>query len=195
MAWIHTHPEQGASGEIAELYELLRRSRGKVSNILRVHSLRPTALRHHLDLYLGLMFGPGGISRAEREMIAVVVSRSNQCEYCLSHHREALARYIRDELLLDQICHDFHKAPLSPRQQAMLNYAERLSKTPGRVSEALLQSMRGEGLADADLLLVNLIVAYFNFVNRIALGLGVSFSADELSGYRDDGDEAGDGAA
>jgi hypothetical protein len=63
MSWITEVDEAAAEGEIAELYAELREQRGKVSNILKVHSLRPQALKHHLDLYMGLMFGAGGLSR------------------------------------------------------------------------------------------------------------------------------------
>ncbi len=184
MSWIFEHPEEGATGEIAELYETLRKSRGKVSNILKVHSLRPAALKHHLDLYMGLMFGPGGLSRCEREMIAVVVSRANQCEYCVAHHREALARYRRDENELNLICHDFRTATISPRERALLDYAERVTKSPAQTPPEMIERMRAAGLSDADILLTNLIVAYFNFVNRIAMGLGVAFDADEIQGYK-----------
>jgi uncharacterized peroxidase-related enzyme len=127
MSWIRELDEDTQDPGIAALYERLRAERGRVSNILKVHSLRPAALGHHFDLYMGLLFGPGGLSRAQREMIAVVVSRANHCEYCVSHHREALARY---------------------------------------------------------LLLANLVVSYFNFVNRIALGLGVEHNEDEVRGYK-----------
>ncbi|NBC23215.1 MAG: peroxidase-related enzyme [Gammaproteobacteria bacterium] len=183
MSWIHVHAEDGAEGEIAELYDRLRRERGRVSNILKVHSLRPSALAHHLDLYMGLLFGSGGLSRAQREMIAVVVSRENDCEYCVSHHREALAKYVRDPDLLEQVCGDYRQAELSAGDRALLDYAARLTASPAAVDENDVVNLRRSGYTDEDILLANLIVAYFNFVNRIALGLGVEHSADEVGGY------------
>ncbi|WP_405219850.1 peroxidase-related enzyme [Lentisalinibacter sediminis] len=184
MSWIHMHPEDGAEGEIAELYDRLREQRGRVSNILKVHSLRPSALAHHLDLYMGLLFGSGGLSRAQREMIAVVVSRENQCEYCVSHHREALAKYVRDEDLLARVCSDYRDADLPPGDRALLDYASKLTASPAAVEESDVVTMRRSGYTDEDILLANLIVAYFNFVNRIALGLGVEHSEDEVGGYK-----------
>jgi len=184
MSWIHVHAEDGADGEIAELYERLRRERGRVSNILKVHSLRPSALAHHLDLYMGLLFGSGGLSRAQREMIAVVVSRENDCEYCVSHHREALAKYVKDTELLEQICSDYRQAELPPGDRALLDYAARLTASPAAVAESDVVKLRRSGYTDEDILLANLIVAYFNFVNRIALGLGVDHSEDEVGGYK-----------
>lgn len=183
MSWITEHPEEGAEGEIAALYAELRASRGKVANILRVHSLRPAALRRHLELYLELMFAPGGLSRRQREMVAVVVSRANRCEYCVQHHLQALRRYLRDEDQLATIAGDFRSATLDPREMAMLAYAHDLTVHPERCREADLQRLRAHGMVDQDILLLNLICAYFNFVNRIALGLGVTHSADEVDGY------------
>jgi len=184
MSWIHEHDEATAEGEIAELYERLRAERGRVSNILKVHSLRPAALAHHLDLYMGLLFGPGGLSRAQREMIAVVVSRANDCEYCVNHHREALARYLRDERQLDQLCADYRQAELPPATRALLDYAHKLTLAPAEVGAADVSRLREAGLGDEDVLLANLITAYFNFVNRIALGLGVAYSEEEVQGYK-----------
>lgn len=183
MSWIREYDENEAEGEIAAVYARLREQRGKVSNILRVHSLRPQALEDHLALYMGLLFGAGGLTRGEREMVAVVVSRANGCEYCVVHHREALTRNLRDPAQLDHICGDYTAADLDPRQRRMLDYAFRLTRTPSAVTAADIAGLREAGLSDEDILLLNLITAYFNFVNRVALGLGVESSVEEAAGY------------
>ena len=92
MAWIEQTDADDADGKLAEIYAELIEKRGKVSNILKVHSLHPEAMSDHLDLYMTIMFGKSGLSRAEREAIAVVVSSNNDCEYCVAHHLEALKR-------------------------------------------------------------------------------------------------------
>lgn len=184
MSWIHEINEQDATGELARLYENLKESRGKVANIMKVHSLNPGAMERHLELYIHLLFGPGGLSRAEREMIAVVVSRANRCEYCVSHHAEALSRYMKQENLLNDIIRDYREAVLPVRQRAMLDYANQLTISPEQCGPDDIARLREVGFTDADILHINLITAYFNFVNRIALGLGVSFSSDEVQGYK-----------
>ena len=184
MSWIHEVDEATATGEIAGLYGELREKRGKVSNILKVHGLRPAALRHHLDLYMGLLFGPGGLSRRQRELVAVAVSQANRCAYCVAHHAEALGRYVRDENELAALRENALQPFLAPVERAMVEYAAKLTSMPHEVTEAAVIALREAGLADDDILLVNLIVAYFNFVNRIALGLGVAYSEAEVEGYK-----------
>lgn len=183
MSWIREIGFEDSRGDLRTAYNQLLRSRGKIANILKVHSLRPAALRTHLALYMDLLFAGGGLSRRQRELLAVVVSRENGCDYCVAHHREALSHYIHDELL-DAIAHGTDDASLDAADRALCAYAAKLTRTPNKVDEQDIAALRAAGFADEDILLANLIVAYFNFVNRIALGLGVAFDEDEVRGYR-----------
>jgi uncharacterized peroxidase-related enzyme len=81
MAWIRMIDEDEAEGELGELYARLTEPWGGVDNILKIHSLNPGSLRGHFDLYKTLMRGRSPLSRARREMIAVVVSAANRCHY------------------------------------------------------------------------------------------------------------------
>jgi len=184
MAWIRMINEQEADTELAAVYDQVKGSRGKLSNIMAVHSLLPQTMQAHMDLYLTVMFDASGLSREEREMIAVVVSTANRCPYCINHHAQALRHYWNDEERLIAFVADYASADVSPRMQAVLDYAYRLTKAPNEVLETHVERLREHGLGDPDILSVNLIISYFNFVNRIALGLGVEFSADEIRGYQ-----------
>ncbi|HHL32022.1 MAG TPA: peroxidase [Oceanospirillales bacterium] len=186
MSWINEVDIADADNKLKPIYDELIRSRGKISNILKVHSLNPDALKSHLDLYMTVMFGKSGLSRKERECLAVVVSRADNCEYCVNHHAESLSRYIKDKTLLEQIKKDYRQADLPPRLIALCDYAHKLTAQPGKQSEEDIKQLQGLGLADKDILDLTLIVAYFNFVNRIALGLGVAFNTQELQGYKDE---------
>lgn len=185
MAWIDEIEAPDASGELADLYQELLERRGKIANILKVHSLNPQALKAHLDLYMTLLFGRSGLSRADRESIAVVTSASNKCDYCVNHHAQSLGRYQKDPQSLAEIraAQDF--TVLDPRTRAMLAHARKLTKEPDAVTQADLDTLRATGFSDRDILDITLVTAYFNFVNRIALGLGVEFSAGEMTGYLD----------
>ena len=186
MSWIDEVDVGEADGNLAEMYATLIKQRGKISNILKVHSLNPQALGNHLDLYMTLMFGKSGLSRAEREAIAVVVSAANDCEYCIEHHLAALRHYIDDEDTLTRLTTADGLETLEPRLSNIVRHAEKLTNAPIAMTESDLGELRAVGLSDKDILDLTLIVGYFNFVNRIALGLGVGWSADELTGYRDE---------
>ena len=186
MSWIEEIEVSEAEGKLAEMYAELVKKRGKVSNILKVHSLNPEAMDDHLDLYMTLMFGRSGLSRLEREAIAVVVSASNECEYCVNHHVEPLRHYLDDEDTLNRLATADGLETLEPRLSNIVRYAEKLTPAPGAMTESDLGELRAEGLSDSDILDLTLIVGYFNFVNRIAMGLGVEFSDDEKIGYLND---------
>lgn len=186
MSWIDEIEIDAADGKLADMYAELIEKRGKVSNILKVHSLNADAMGDHLDLYMTLMFRKSGLSRAEREAIAVVVSADNDCAYCVNHHAEALRRYIKDDDVMSTLMSTDGLDTLEPRLSNIVRHAEKLTSAPGAMTESDLFELRAVGLSDRDILDLTLITAYFNFVNRVALGLGVSFSAEELSGYRDD---------
>jgi uncharacterized peroxidase-related enzyme len=173
-----------ADDELRAVYERIAGDRGKLSTIMQVQSLSPRALTAHMDLYMATMFGPSGVTRAERELVAVVVSATNRCRYCVSHHAAALMAYWKDEERVALVGADWRAVDgLSPRERAMLDYAEALTREPSTVGQARMEAMRQAGLSDDDVLAVNLIVAYYNFVNRIAEGLGVEVDPAEVGGY------------
>lgn len=182
MSWISETSDGEAQGPMREIYDAIRKQRGKMARILSVHSLDPEVLQHHLDLYMHLMFSPGPLSRREREAVAVAVSVANGCAYCEEHHLGALRRYEKDEAVLAAV----RTAPgrlADTRLRAMLLYAQELTVTPSTMDQAQVAALRAAGLTDQDVLRINLVTAYFNFVNRIALGLGVQADAEEITGY------------
>jgi len=184
MSWIRTVDYGESVGELREAYDRVAGKRGKIANIMKVQSLNPRAMLAHLDLYMTLMFGRSGLSREEREAIAVVVSAANRCSYCLSHHGEALRRYWKDPETVEKLSSGMEELELTGRLRSMLEYASKLTVEPWSVTEEDVESMRSEGLDDSEILDVNLVVGYFNFVNRTALGLGVRYTPDEVRGYR-----------
>ncbi len=185
MAWIEIIDENEAGGALKTIYDDITQRRGKMSNIMRVHSLHPAAMQAHMDLYLKIMFSRSeGLRRADRELIATVVSATNGCPYCVNHHAEALNFYWKDAARIEQAKQDYRALDLPEKTRAMLDYAVKLTEAPSSVTEADVAAMRRTGLTDKDILDINLITSYFNFVNRIAEGLGVAFDPEEMSGYK-----------
>ena len=186
MSWIDQIEVSDADGRLAEIYKELVEKRGKISNVLKVHSLNPEAMSRHLDLYLTLMFGKSGLSRAEREAIGVVVSAENDCAYCVSHHAVALRHFIKDEETLNLLATADGLETLEPRLSNIVRHAQKLTSAPEAMTESDLGELRAVGLSDRDILDLTLITAYFNFVNRLVLGLGVEFTDEEAAGYLND---------
>jgi len=186
MSWIEEIEVDEAEGKLADIYADLVKARGGISNILRVQGLNPDALQNHLDLYMTLMFGRSGLTRCEREAVAVVVSASNECEYCVNHHTDSLRHFLDEEETLNMLATADGLETLEPRLSNIVRYAEKLTTAPGAMTESDLGELRAEGLDDKDILDLTLIVGYFNFVNRIAVGLGVAYSDDDKAGYLND---------
>lgn len=184
MSWINVIDVTEANGKLKQVYMELEEKRGKISNIMKIHSLNSDVMKNHIDLYLNLMFGSSGLSREDREFIAVTVSVINNCEYCMRHHAETLNYYWKDDNKIDKFINSFNSIKLSSKKQCIFNYVFKLTKKPFNIKKIDVDTLRNSGFSDKDILEINLITSYFNFVNRIALGLGVDFSDDEIKGYK-----------
>lgn len=184
MPYIKVIDENKSEGKLKEVYDEIISSRGKLSNIMAIHSLLPDTMIKHMDLYKSIMFGKSNLSRELKEMIAVVVSKANNCDYCINHHAEALNFYWKDDKKLQQFIDDFRSIPIEDKLSILLRYAEMLTIDPANIGQSFIDEIKTFEWSDEDLLLVNLIISYFNFVNRIALGLGVEFSEEEVKGYK-----------
>ena len=182
MSWIETIAPEKATGRLARIYERVENQRGKVANVLQVHSLNPDALKQHLALYQTLLFQHSPLSRADRELLAVVISSANNCAYCIIHHREALAHQTSEEFAR-QVAENPDEADLNDAQRAMIDYAVKLTQDVTSMKEEDVDELREAGFTDRTILDINLITSYFNFVNRIAEGLGVEYNQEEVRGY------------
>lgn len=183
MSWIEEVEYKEGEGKAKEVYKKIREERGKLSNIMKVQSLMPSAMAHHLDLYLSIMFEDRSLSRERCEMIGVVVSSINGCNYCINHHAEALDHFWDDREKTNTLIEDHEDLDLSSEDRAMLDFAERTTEKPDTVKEEDLDELRNQGFSDDQILNIAMITSYFNFVNRIALSLGVEFSEEEMKGY------------
>ena len=184
MARIRVVAPTDATGPLKEVYNEVARTRGGVANILQAQSLNPRALRAHLDLYMVLMFGESKLSRRERELLAVVTSRVNRCDYCIAHHSEALGRYLKDAPALQALREGRDSQGLTPREVALVEWARALGRSPPEVRDVEATRLRDAGLSDEEVLDATQIAAYFCFVNRIAVGLDVELEPGEGRSYR-----------
>jgi uncharacterized peroxidase-related enzyme len=140
--------------------------------VLRFFALRPSHLVLWNDHYEELMKGDSGLTKAEREMIAVVVSVANECRYCISAHSAALRKLTKDATLADAVAADHRTAPVEPRVRAMLDYALKLTLHPTGMTAADVELLRGAGWTDEDVMDIAEVTGMFNLTNRMASGLG-----------------------
>ena len=151
---------------------------------MKAQTLFPAALDAHLELYNTLMFTDLKLTRAEREMIALVVSAANNCAYSVSHVADALSHYEKDNTKMREIIAGRQFLGMPHRQARMLRYAVKLTKQPDKIEQKDLQSLRDAKISDREILEINMLTAYFNFSNRLASGLGVQFDEEEITGYK-----------
>lgn len=160
--------ESELPSDIQDLYAAMREKPGFVPNVYRAYSLRPTHLRGFNALYDALMEGDSGLSKAEREMIAVAVSAHNHCFYCMTSHSAVLRVRSGDPILADTIMANYRAAQLSPRQRAMLDLAVKMTCSPDVISDDDINGLRDHGFSDEDIFDVIQIAAFFNYSNRVA---------------------------
>ena len=186
MAYIDYIEYENAEGELKEIYDGLIGSRGKLANIHKIQSLHPKSITAHMKLYMELMFAKSPLKRYQREMIAVVVSRNNNCNYCVRHHAEALNFFWKSEEKTNQFSEDYTSITLSPVDHQLCIMAEKLTVEPAyEGKEELMDILRSEGLNDRAILDATMIIAYFNFVNRIVLNTGINLE-EQHGGYKYD---------
>ncbi|MCH8902538.1 MAG: peroxidase-related enzyme [Bacteroidetes bacterium] len=183
MPWIDVIDEKDATGELKELYEKIKKTRGKVGNIIKIHSLNTRAMDAHVEFYMAIMFGKAELSREEREIIAVTVSAANKCDYCINHHAEALNYYWKDDQKIQLFIEGSDSLELPKRHRLIINYAQKLTNSPQDNNQEDITKLKQFGFSDREILDITLITGYFNFINRVALGLGVEYSAEEVAGY------------
>jgi len=176
---------EASTGRLREIYNDIIQKRGKLAEVHKMQSLHPESIVKHMELYMEIMFSKSPLSRAEREMMAVVVSITNGCLYCRQHHAEALHHYWKNDERLKQLISNWETAPLSERERYLAQLASDLTANLAAFenTERMLQ-FKNKGFSDLELLDASLVIAYFNFVNRLVLATGIGLETDGGAGYR-----------
>jgi len=188
MAYIPTIDESRASGDLATMYTRYARPVGDdasaVDDILKVHSSNPPAIEAHVGLAVSALRTESPLSRIEREVIGVVVSLVNGCEYCLNHHANALEKLLPfdRQAIVDRLATDGDTSGLTKREAGIAKYAQKLTIDPGGMTGGDVAALKGAGLDDRAVHDVVHAAAYVAYANRIALGLGASIQADVSAG-------------
>jgi len=141
---------------------------GLIPNVLKAYAFDIDKLDGFTGLYNTLMLGPSGLSKLEREMIAVVVSSINKCFYCLVAHGAAVRVLSGDPKLGETLVMNYRVADLDARQRAMLDFAATLTTNSASVEETHRQALRDVGFTDADIWDIANVAGFFNMSNRVA---------------------------
>ena len=141
---------------------------GFIPNVFLVLARRPDEFRAFFAYHDALMDKPGGLSKAEREMIVVATSAANQCHYCVIAHGAILRIYEKRPLIADQVAVNYRKADLAPRRRAMLDFAVKVALRAAEIDETDYARLRDHGFTDEDAWDIGAIAAFFAMSNRLA---------------------------
>jgi uncharacterized peroxidase-related enzyme len=172
IARLHVPDEQDVPAEVKELWALPLEKLGFVPNVLRVFALRPKHLLGWWAYYDELLRGESGLTKVQREMIAVVVSVTNRCHYCVVSHTAALRKLTKDPDFVDRLATGYKYADLEARDRAMLDFAVKLTEASDRCTDEDVEALRDAGWNDEEIMDIAQVAAMFNFTNRLASGLG-----------------------
>ena len=141
---------------------------GFIPNVLAAFAKFPKQFEGFTKLYNSLMLGESGLTKLEREMIAVTVSSENHCFYCLVAHGSAVRELANDPQLGERIAANFRSAELPKRQEELLSFAKKLTRDPSEIGEQERKKLRNVGYTDRDIWDISAIVGFFNMTNRLA---------------------------
>ena len=188
-AWIDMIADDDASTELKDVLDHARTPHGTVDNVMRVHSLRPNTMKGHVALYRAALHDSSNtIPMWFQETISSYVSMLNNCPYSLENHWKN-AVHLMDDL---KKAESVEKALWSKNPQdvfegielEMLRYAEKLTLQPSEMVQADVIALRASGADDGQILELNQIIGYFNYVNRLLNGLGVTTIGDTVGFYK-----------
>lgn len=138
--------------------------------LLLVHE--PEILAQRSGAFNSIMYAPGGLPRAERELASTVVSRVNGCVYCASVHAQRFTQLAKRDDVIRQVFDDPETAGTTAREKAIIRYAIALTLAPQAVNAASLDELVAAGLTRAEILDLSHAIAIFAWANRLMLSLG-----------------------
>ena len=141
---------------------------GMIPNVLRAYAFDIEKLDAFTGMYNNLMLAPSGISKLEREMIAVVVSSINKCFYCLVAHGAAVRAMSGNPALGEALVMNYRVADVTSRQRAMLDFAAKMTQASSTIEEPDRAALRAEGFTDRDIWDIANVAGFFNMTNRVA---------------------------
>ncbi|MGA7432540.1 MAG: peroxidase-related enzyme [Xanthobacteraceae bacterium] len=161
-------PVEPLTPHMAAYFAKCEEKLGFVPNVLKAYAFDMAKLGAFVAMYNDLMLAPSGLSKLEREMIAVAVSAHNRCYYCLVAHGSAVRELSGDPPLGELMVMNYRAARLSKRERAMLDFAVKLTAEPWLVEEEDRERLRRAGFKERDIWDIAAVAGFFNMSNRVA---------------------------
>jgi uncharacterized peroxidase-related enzyme len=185
MSWIKVIPFDEATGKLKQIYNKIKGTKNQIDNVMSIHSLRPHTLTGHMSLYKNtLHHSDNTFPNWFLEFLGTYTSFINRCDYCYKHHFEGMKRFLKDNekagLLKFHIENDSLENILDKKELALSKYTKDLTLNADEITKAQIENLRRFGIDDGELLEVNQLVSYFNYVNITFIGLGVNTDKEIL---------------
>lgn len=164
--------------ETRKYFDICEDKLGMIPNVLKAYAFDIDKLNAFTAVYNDLMLGESGLSKLEREMIAVAVSSINRCWYCQVAHGAAVRALSGDPALGEAMVMNWRVADLAPRQRAMLAFAEKVTKSSAEIEEIDREALRSVGFSDRDVWDIANVAGFFNMTNRVASATGMQPNPD-----------------
>ena len=185
MSWIKTINYQDADSKLKRIYDRVKGPNNIIDNVLSIHSLRPHSLEGHITLYKSVLHNSNNeLPKWFLESIGVYVSHLNKCNYCVKHHFTGLKRLLKDnnkaEHFLEAVKSDTMEEYFDNKYFMGINYAKKLTLELENIKKEDIESLKTSGFSEGEILEINQVASYFNYVNRTVIGLGVNTKGDVL---------------
>jgi uncharacterized peroxidase-related enzyme len=172
MPYVSEVDEAQADSPLRNLYGQIEQGLGFVPHYYKALGAMPDVIDAQLRLSAAIM-NDGGLTKVVKEQIGVVVSGINSSSYCIAIHMELLRRFGIEKPIGRKLSTDYENAPVEPRVKALFRFADKLTRRPVDIEDQDIEAVKREGWDEAALRETVLTVAYFNYVNRVSLGLGL----------------------
>ncbi|WP_420322448.1 peroxidase-related enzyme [Flagellimonas sp.] len=185
MSWIKVVAYEDADPQLKRIYDRVKGPNNNVDNVLSIHSLRPHSLVGHMTLYKNVLHNSNNeLPKWYLEAIGVYVSHLNQCDYCVLHHFEGLRKLLNDDeksnSFMEAVKVDDLNSFLGEQFLAGMAYSKKLTLEHHGIVQEDIAHLKSTGFSDGQILEINQVASYFNYVNRTVLGLGVNTTGDIL---------------
>jgi uncharacterized peroxidase-related enzyme len=185
MSWIKTIDYKDADLSLIRIYNRVKGPDNDIDNVLLIHSLRPHSLVGHMTLYKSVLHNANNtLPKWYLEAIGVYVSYLNNCSYCVKHHFTGFKKQLNDDKkashYMEAVKNDSLDAFFDNKYFCGINYAKKLTLDVQTMKQEDVESLKTAGFTEGEILEINQVTSYFNYVNRTVVGLGVNLKGDIL---------------